>query len=334
MITFVGDYYSNGSDKLEIDMSSTIFNLEAPITCSNNPMPNKVVLKMCPTSFKKRFQSNKPLAVNLANNHIFDYGEDGVTDTLAVLDELEIPYFGIIKQPHDNGMLEISHQGATYTLQGMVNKSCSPLFVAGSFRLKEFKSNMNSILAPEIKSNKINILCVHQGREEISIPSVGEIQSMRKLLYRDIFDYVICSHQHVILPYEKKCKKWIFYGLGNFIFDNLEVGSYFRGRVPTKTYIKKQMPKNKESLVVTIGQRVHPKIKLYQNGYFNLSILRIVIMHLKIVLAAYPLFNKIMTTSIFINVILKDIISNPRIPRLQTIYYYLNKLRFKEKNKD
>lgn len=71
-----------------------IVNLECPLTRENEPAAKwGSSLKALPESMKA-LKKIPGLVVNLANNHIRDYGSQGVLDTIQVLEEHGIPYLG------------------------------------------------------------------------------------------------------------------------------------------------------------------------------------------------------------------------------------------------
>ena len=94
-ILFCGDTHFNNKVNLPILNTRFILNLESPITDYKVPVNNKVNLKISKKSFIDTFSDQKPYAVNLSNNHIFDFGLKGFKDTLDTLDSLDIKYFGI-----------------------------------------------------------------------------------------------------------------------------------------------------------------------------------------------------------------------------------------------
>ena len=71
-----------------------IVNLECPLTRENEPAAKwGSSLKALPESMEA-LKKIPGLVVNLANNHIRDYGSQGVLDTIQVLEEHGIPYLG------------------------------------------------------------------------------------------------------------------------------------------------------------------------------------------------------------------------------------------------
>ncbi len=75
------------------DVSSV--NLECPLTTSDTPIakcgPN---LRALPETIKG-IKALRPTVIGLANNHISDYGEKGLSDTLSLLSDNDIPYVGV-----------------------------------------------------------------------------------------------------------------------------------------------------------------------------------------------------------------------------------------------
>ena len=69
-------------------------------------------------------------------------------------------------------------------------------------------------------------------------------------------DLIIGHHAHVIQSMEQYRGKYIFYGLGNFIFPDFEVPSHFDGSMFTKTSAKVQQKVNKESLAVVLDEQL------------------------------------------------------------------------------
>jgi poly-gamma-glutamate synthesis protein (capsule biosynthesis protein) len=68
-------------------------NLECPVTVRGEPVEKPYNFRMQP-GFLKALQSGGITLVNLANNHIFDYGEEGLFDTIFYLDSAGVRHVG------------------------------------------------------------------------------------------------------------------------------------------------------------------------------------------------------------------------------------------------
>ncbi|MBN1533085.1 MAG: CapA family protein [Spirochaetes bacterium] len=69
-------------------------NLETPITRRGTPVRNRYYVFQLDPSLSNALKSIPLTAVTLGNNHLFDYGPEGVHDTVARLEELKIVHSG------------------------------------------------------------------------------------------------------------------------------------------------------------------------------------------------------------------------------------------------
>jgi len=152
--------------------------------------------------FLKKFDFS---ALSLANNHAFDFGEDGYVQTENNLRNVGIGPFGS-PQNNENLSTKISTQGKTLCLVGY-NDIFIPDPAATIKEIKNIRSDCSYI-----------VLFAHWGVEYQQTPT----ERQRILAHNFIdagADLVIGSHPHVIEPVEIYNNKAIFYSLGNFIFD-------------------------------------------------------------------------------------------------------------------
>jgi poly-gamma-glutamate synthesis protein (capsule biosynthesis protein) len=155
----------------------------------------------------------------MANNHIMDYGSEGVRDTLKLLSTSGIQTVGIGKN------LEEASKPYSVSLKG---KRIAILNIADNeFLTTPDESFVCNHIDPvrcfhSIKQTRLDhdyvIVIAHAGNEYYELPS-----PRTKLLYRAMIDAgadaVISHHTHAYSGYEVYQSKHIFYGLGNFIYD-------------------------------------------------------------------------------------------------------------------
>ncbi|MFA7288385.1 MAG: CapA family protein [Melioribacteraceae bacterium] len=153
--------------------------------------------------------------VNLANNHLFDYGKKSYELTKQILAKNDIGYFGV-----EEKQIFIEHENNKIALSGYCCYSTNPLGLG--------KSGINELDYPTIEENLIknsingnnNILSIHAGTEHINFPSYDQIKFARKL--SEIVPYVYYGHHpHVLQGIEKSNDSLIAYSLGNFCFDDV-----------------------------------------------------------------------------------------------------------------
>ena len=199
--------------------SFAITNLEAPITSSNEKIlkvgPNIKTNKNAAVLLK---QANFKL-VTTANNHILDYGEKGIKDTLSVLESLGISYVGSGKNLHEAGLPFILEQSEMKI--GILNFAENEFNSAG---YSSFGSNpvnpISNYYAIKRLKEQVNFIIViaHGGREHYQLPT-PKLRERYRFYVDSGADLVVGHHTHCVSGYEKWNGKYIFYSLGNFIFD-------------------------------------------------------------------------------------------------------------------
>jgi poly-gamma-glutamate synthesis protein (capsule biosynthesis protein) len=197
------------------DLSFT--NLECPLTTHNHTI-NKSgpALKANPACV----EALKPFSVVcLANNHILDYGRQGLADTLAACNEAGLPTIGAgmdLKQAQQPFIQEVKGIKIAIIAIAEHEFNQSENAGAGSAPIDPI-DNYQQIQLVKTKAD-IVIVTLHGGNEYFPYPRPG----LRKLCqhYIDLgVEAVICHHPHVPGAYEYYQGKPIVYSLGNFIFD-------------------------------------------------------------------------------------------------------------------
>ena len=158
--------------------------------------------------------------VSLANNHIFDFGIDGVLQTTRLLDKEQIKYGGIGKTPADADQLSIIN---------INGEKIGFLFYAEhEFNYISSSEPGTAILDPSSIVLKIQesksvcdyvVLFTHFGPEGTDSPSPRMVKLFRDFI-RAGASAVINCHAHHIMGMEFYDNKPIYYGLGNLFFPN------------------------------------------------------------------------------------------------------------------
>lgn len=217
-----GDYASffSGISDVNADADYSIVNLEAPIVSN----PCKPISKTGP-NLKCNVNAIYALkyagfdCVTLANNHFYDYGETGVSDTLKACLDNGIDIVGGGKNLHDAE--KILYKKIKEKTIAIVNCCEHEWSIAGkekggSAPLDEVK-NYYQIKEAESKADHV-IVIVHGGTEHYNLPTPRMKKTYRFFIDAGA-DVVVNHHQHCISGYEVYNGKYIFYGLGNFCFD-------------------------------------------------------------------------------------------------------------------
>lgn len=154
--------------------------------------------------------------VTLANNHINDYGGDGVMNTINVLKMSNLNYVGAGKnldesnttlyKSFDDGKLAIinccEHE---FSIATDKTPGANPLsLIRQYYAIQNAKKEADYIL-----------LIVHGGNEDYPLPS-PRMKEVCHFFVDAGVDAIIQHHQHITSGYEVYHDKPIFYGLGNF----------------------------------------------------------------------------------------------------------------------
>lgn len=160
--------------------------------------------------------------VTLANNHFYDFGEEGVRQTVLSLNESKIDYLGGGDNLDEASKILYKEIGGK-TL-AIIN-CCEHEFsiatdkAAGSNPLNPVKQYYALKIARE-KADFVLVI-IHGGHEHFQLPSLRMVETYRFFIDNGA-DAVVNHHQHCFSGFELYKGRPIFYGLGNFCFDNIE----------------------------------------------------------------------------------------------------------------
>lgn len=210
-------------------------NLEEPITSSTKGLTNidaggKYVLKNDVEAFEGIKYAGFNL-LNLANNHILDFYEEGLNETINILDKHEIAHAGAgknLSEARKPAIIErkgIKVGMLSYTdMSEVLYMGNPPLkFIAGEGkagvapRYEDYRYLKEDIEALR-KEVDIVIVSLHWGIEE----SFEVTSSQREYAYNLLdcgADIILGHHPHQFQGIEIYKGKPIIYSMGNFIFD-------------------------------------------------------------------------------------------------------------------
>jgi poly-gamma-glutamate synthesis protein (capsule biosynthesis protein) len=158
-------------------------------------------------------------AVNLANNHIMDYGEIGLNETTRSLSREGIRWFGAGATAREAARpLALDFGNTHLELFGFAEKEynfateraagASPLDMAALVRALR-----------DVSKDSFTIVLLHAGNEYFQYPSPW-LRDTCRLVVELGAKVVVCQHSHCIGCYESYEGGLIVYGQGNFIFDS------------------------------------------------------------------------------------------------------------------
>ncbi|HXL58337.1 MAG TPA: CapA family protein, partial [Chitinophagaceae bacterium] len=212
-----------GPDILQLFHSAdfNIINLESPLTRASNE--HKILktgphLKASPDTIRA-LHSLRINVATLANNHIYDYGDKGLTDTLEICEKNNIATVGAgISFAKASKVFFTTLSNIKIAIINIAeNEWANASDKHGGANPMDIVANTKSIC--EAKSNAdIVILIIHGGHEFYSYPSPRMVDQYRYYAEQGA-SIIVCHHAHCISGYEIYKNVPIFYGLGNFLFD-------------------------------------------------------------------------------------------------------------------
>lgn len=216
----VGDSIWLGKLQDSLDEADiNILNLECPLTTEKKPIsksgPN---LKANPDTIQI-LKDIKIDVVCLANNHIMDFGDKGLRDTLVALEEAGIKYVGAGLDIHEaKRPLIIKKKGISFAFINVCETefSIADQGEAGAAPL-DLIENYYTILDAK-KSVDHVIMIIHGGIEHYPHPTPRQLKQYRFFASLGV-SAIIGHHSHHVQDWEVYKGVPIFYSLGNFVFD-------------------------------------------------------------------------------------------------------------------
>lgn len=196
-----------------------IVNLEAPVTESTNK------IRKTGSNIKSHREGTinvlKVLRVNiatLANNHVLDYDEQGVADTMKFCKEhgLETVGAGIILQEASQTLFISIKEGKIAIVNFAENEWASATGTSAGANLMNIIDNTAQIKDARSKADYV-IVIIHGGHEYYNLPS-PRMQKQYRFYAEQGADIVVGHHTHCINGHETWNRVPIYYSLGNFLF--------------------------------------------------------------------------------------------------------------------
>ena len=209
--------------KVEPSLSSAdvaIVNLEMAITERGEPYDKEFVFR-APGSAALTLAGAGIDVVSLANNHILDFGAEGLEDTISVLDEV-----GILRPGAGANNAE-AYAPRVLVLDNEIRVafvSASAIipggFAAGAERpgVADAKWAIPRVLAAvraAASGNDVVVVSVHWGAERATCPSEDQRELAQQLIEAGA-NLILGHHPHVLQPIETFDRTVIAYSLGNF----------------------------------------------------------------------------------------------------------------------
>ena len=195
------DYFlQNVKDIFSAD-DLTIANFEGTLTDSDEREDKTFAFK-APASYASILTGGSVEAVNTANNHSHDYGDQSFDDTLAALDDAGIVHFGY----DETAVMDV--KGIKVGLVGIYE------LYDHLEREQQLKDNIAKVKAD---GAQLIVAIFHWGNETETVPDSNQT-TLGRIAIDEGADLVCGHHPHVLQGIETYKGKNIVYSLGNFCF--------------------------------------------------------------------------------------------------------------------
>ncbi len=200
----------------------TAVNLETAVTSRGTPEPKPYHFRTVPAAFTALRDGGVDL-VTLANNHVLDYGQVGLADTLAAVKAARFPYVGIGKDA------AAAWAPYVFTVKGM------KIAIIGVSQVHQLESSwvatpsrpgeanaidLNRTLAAVRAARRLApvvIVFMHWGWEGFACPN-PEQQVLARQLSAAGASIIIGAHAHVLQGSGWLGHTFVAYGMGNFMW--------------------------------------------------------------------------------------------------------------------
>jgi len=193
-------------------------NLECPISERGKALRFKNVVFNANPIVLSALACGNFAVMSIANNHIFDYGEEALLDTLVNLHQAGITPVG-------------AGENKRQAYQPVIIKivDLSVVFIAATWRCEATRRKKHQPQAAEMdfdvissqihalkSTNDIIVVSLHTGVEYFDYP-IPEVRRSCLELLKCGADIIVGSHPHVLQGIERLNEKIVAYSLGNFV---------------------------------------------------------------------------------------------------------------------
>ena len=200
----------------------TAVNLETPVTSRGQPQPKTYHFATTRGAFTALRDAGVDL-VTIANNHILDYGQAGLADTLAAAKAARFPFVGAgVSAAAAWAPYVTTINGTKIAIVGVSQVAeLASSWVATAYRPGEANAiNLGQTLAAVRAAKRlarIVIVFMHWGTEGMACPDQNQLSLAPKLAAAGA-SIIIGAHAHMLQGSGWLGHTFVAYGMGNFLW--------------------------------------------------------------------------------------------------------------------
>lgn len=235
-LAFGGDVHFDGVSRLRAsgglgsafsaiaDADAGFVNLETAVTDRGSAGPKQYTFR-APASAMVALRSAGVDAVNLANNHGEDFGQQGLADTFAAGSAADLPIIGAgtdlsaALTPWRGTLhgIRVAVFGATDVLDSFATTTWPATASRPGLASAKDEAPLLAAVRAERARSDVVVVFLHWGQERVVCPT-GRQEQLAADLAGAGASAVVGSHAHVVQPERQVDGIPVFYGLGNFHF--------------------------------------------------------------------------------------------------------------------
>lgn len=218
---YIKDKFDEEVISLISNADISLVNLEAPTTLSpNKTLKSGPALRMNPDALFSVRQIGFD-GVTLANNHIMDFGLEGLIDTLSGAEDLGLLSCGAGSNIHKAAQPILLQRPSG--LRIAVFSFCEKEFGVSDESVPGSAWISHPITISEVKKYRDSVdfilVVAHGGLEHTPLPPLERQMQLRQFIDAGA-DVIVGHHPHVPQGWEKYREGYIIYSTGNLIFDD------------------------------------------------------------------------------------------------------------------
>lgn len=201
----------------------------------------------CPEQCIRGIKTLNPTVLSIANNHVMDFGKDGLLETIRIIEDNDIEWVGAGENSDSlkksliiekNGLKVGIYSCAEheFSIAGPHHAGCNPYDPLYSF---------DDVRELSYKCDYVIVL-YHGNKEYYRYPS-PEVQRICRKFAECGAGIVLCQHSHCIGAAEEYKDSELVYGQGNFLFYGGETDEYFQ----TGSLVEVEINENTKKCIIT-----------------------------------------------------------------------------------
>jgi len=220
MEVYGSQYPFEGLDGVLRGADLTMGNLEAPFSVQGEPLNKRFVFRVDPGHASGLSWAGFDV-VNLANNHLLDFGQEGLDQTLVSLGEMGIAYVGAGRSYQEaHSPLIWEGKGTKIALLSYAASRWKGSYELPTSELVSFAElpTIRDEVQGASQLADLVVVILHLGTEYQVAPDEEQLAASRAAIDAGA-GLVVGHHSHVVQGWEEYRGGLIVYGLGNFVFD-------------------------------------------------------------------------------------------------------------------